>query len=227
MNIGKEGSVTIEAAIILPLVTVFLISIVLGIYALGVRVALTRLVSDVVSCISCEATMYNLRLNDSSDQAVVNMAMDRCWKEGILNKENIEIRNMKIPANGQGDSVMVSVVYNLGLGGVLGKLIANPKVEFVQKPWIDLRVNIKDIQKLLLSHVYDWANSLGSIENKPQGESVVYVTNTGNKYHKAWCNCLRYSSVELKFMDALSRGYTPCEFCVLMTAEIIGYPLQK
>ena len=227
MNIGKEGSVTIEAAIILPLVTVFLISIVLGIYALGVRVALTRLVSDVVNCISCEATMYNLRLNDSSDQAVVNMAMDRCWKEGILNKENIEIRNMKIPANGQGDSVMVSAVYNLGLGGVLGKLIANPKVEFVQKPWIDPRVNIKDIQKLLLSHVYDWANSLSSIENKPQGESVVYVTNTGNKYHKAWCNCLRYSSVELRFMDALSRGYTPCEFCVLMTAEIIGYPLQK
>lgn len=227
MNIDKRGSITIEAALVLPLAVVFLVGIALGIYSMGTKIALTKLCSDVVNLMATEATVHNLRLTNGSDQGIVWNAVDRCWKQGILDKERILIINCDIPYNGDNGDIVLALSYDLRIGGVFESLLQNPVVDMSQKSWIDPRVDIQGVKKLLLGHIFEWSTSNEGIENKPLEDSIVYVTKTGKKYHKGWCNCLRYSSIEMEFQEAIAKGYTPCEFCVLMTAEIIGYPLEK
>ncbi|MBQ6402159.1 MAG: hypothetical protein IJI20_07745 [Firmicutes bacterium] len=45
------------------------------------------------------------------------------------------------------------------------------------------------------------------------GEHMVYVTNSGEKYHSPFCRYLRYSSREMTIQEAESRGYEPCSRC--------------
>ncbi|MGN0482110.1 MAG: hypothetical protein ACI4HI_01020 [Lachnospiraceae bacterium] len=41
----------------------------------------------------------------------------------------------------------------------------------------------------------------------------VYVTNTGEKYHRAGCSYLRQSQIPISKDDAIAQGYTPCSRC--------------
>jgi hypothetical protein len=41
----------------------------------------------------------------------------------------------------------------------------------------------------------------------------VYVTRTGEKYHRSSCHYLKYSSVEIELRDAKKKGYTRCSVC--------------
>ncbi len=52
-------------------------------------------------------------------------------------------------------------------------------------------------------------NQLG----EPQGETTVYVTQTGKKYHKEGCSSLSESKKPIKLQDAKAEGYTPCSKC--------------
>jgi hypothetical protein len=52
-----------------------------------------------------------------------------------------------------------------------------------------------------------------TIPVKDIGEIKVYVTNTGNKYHKNGCFYLRKSKIETNLYDAIKNGYTPCSKC--------------
>lgn len=42
---------------------------------------------------------------------------------------------------------------------------------------------------------------------------VVYVTNTGSKYHRDGCSYLKKSKNEITLSDALKKGYEPCSKC--------------
>ena len=42
---------------------------------------------------------------------------------------------------------------------------------------------------------------------------VVYVTQTGKKYHRKGCAHLRKSSIPMRLSEAKRRGYTPCSHC--------------
>ncbi len=42
---------------------------------------------------------------------------------------------------------------------------------------------------------------------------VVYITNTGTKYHADGCQHLRQSKIKIAKADAISRGYTACSVC--------------
>lgn len=44
-------------------------------------------------------------------------------------------------------------------------------------------------------------------------DEVVYITETGEKYHKAGCSSLKNSSMELTLSEAKERGYAPCGKC--------------
>jgi micrococcal nuclease len=46
-----------------------------------------------------------------------------------------------------------------------------------------------------------------------QGETAVYVTKTGNKYHTASCSSLKNSRRELSLAGAVAEGYEPCSRC--------------
>lgn len=43
--------------------------------------------------------------------------------------------------------------------------------------------------------------------------AIVYVTNTGKKYHKPNCSYLKKSKIQMNLSEAQSQGYTPCSKC--------------
>ncbi|MDR0624714.1 MAG: thermonuclease family protein [Treponema sp.] len=45
------------------------------------------------------------------------------------------------------------------------------------------------------------------------GETAVYVTNSGEKYHRENCRSLRRSKITLSLEDAVRSGYGPCSIC--------------
>jgi micrococcal nuclease len=45
------------------------------------------------------------------------------------------------------------------------------------------------------------------------GETTVYVTNSGEKYHRDNCRSLRRSKIALPLADAVKSGYEPCSIC--------------
>ena len=47
----------------------------------------------------------------------------------------------------------------------------------------------------------------------------VYITKTGEKYHRKDCRYLRYSSIEIELKEAKKTGYTPCSVCRPVTKE--------
>lgn len=45
------------------------------------------------------------------------------------------------------------------------------------------------------------------------GDEVVYITNSGSRYHTATCRWVSDSCIEISLETAISRGYTPCGTC--------------
>lgn len=48
---------------------------------------------------------------------------------------------------------------------------------------------------------------------EPQTSVTVYITNTGEKYHRWGCQYLWNSSIPVSLQSALASGYTPCSRC--------------
>jgi hypothetical protein len=42
---------------------------------------------------------------------------------------------------------------------------------------------------------------------------IVYITKTGEKYHRENCQYLRQSKIEISLDDAIKNGYDPCSVC--------------
>jgi hypothetical protein len=55
-----------------------------------------------------------------------------------------------------------------------------------------------------------------------QKHVTVYVTNTGKRYHRAYCRYLRFSSRPIELRDATAAGYTPCHVCTPPVLEVRG-----
>lgn len=214
-----------------PIVLIVIVSVTLSVFGITVSIALTNLTADVTNTLAARSTLYNMRGTNSTDRSIVEATVDECLGGTVLERDRIVVKRVVLPYAGSGETIELSLEYDLGLNGFMGGLLNNPVCFALQRAWIDQRISVEDILAKLGSHAYRWAMSTGYpgvlSENSPDRESIVCVTDTGNKYHRSWCNCLRYSCQEITFGEAIKKGYTPCEFCVLMTAEIIGYPLQK
>ena len=52
-----------------------------------------------------------------------------------------------------------------------------------------------------------------STSKKQTKSSTVYITRTGEKYHRSSCSCLRRSKIAISLKNAKSRGYTACKRC--------------
>lgn len=53
----------------------------------------------------------------------------------------------------------------------------------------------------------------------PQEPKVVYITQSGSRYHVKKCRYLAKSSLEVTIGEAQERGYTPCSFCLSAPAD--------
>ncbi len=49
--------------------------------------------------------------------------------------------------------------------------------------------------------------------NAASGDTIVYVTKTGKKYHNAGCSSLSKSKIEKTLQSAVDNGYEPCKKC--------------
>jgi hypothetical protein len=49
-------------------------------------------------------------------------------------------------------------------------------------------------------------------QTEPQ-ECIVYVTQSGNRYHVDDCRLVRYSKIPMSKAGAEARGYVPCRVC--------------
>lgn len=47
----------------------------------------------------------------------------------------------------------------------------------------------------------------------PNADITVYITRTGEKYHRLGCRYLSKSCIPISLPDAKARGYTPCKVC--------------
>ena len=47
----------------------------------------------------------------------------------------------------------------------------------------------------------------------PKQTQIVYVTDTGSKYHRYGCRYLKDSCIPMSLSDAKANGYTPCSVC--------------
>jgi methylphosphotriester-DNA--protein-cysteine methyltransferase len=45
------------------------------------------------------------------------------------------------------------------------------------------------------------------------GDIIVYITNTGKKYHTERCASVRNSKIAVSLGEAISRGYEHCKRC--------------
>lgn len=57
------------------------------------------------------------------------------------------------------------------------------------------------------------APSYAPSRSVPDESEIVYVTNTGKKYHRDGCGYLSQSKIAISLDDAKARGYTPCSRC--------------
>jgi hypothetical protein len=48
---------------------------------------------------------------------------------------------------------------------------------------------------------------------EPLYDPVVYITNTGEKYHQYHCQYLLQSKIAIKLSEAVRMGYEPCSVC--------------
>lgn len=59
------------------------------------------------------------------------------------------------------------------------------------------------------------STSSGVVKTTTQNtnSAIVYVTNTGKKYHKSSCSYLKKSKIQMNLSEAQSEGYTACSRC--------------
>lgn len=63
-------------------------------------------------------------------------------------------------------------------------------------------------------------------QTSPAQESnsvIVYVTKTGEKYHRGGCRYLSKSKIQISLKDAKARGYDPCSVCKPQTSRDMIY----
>ena len=54
---------------------------------------------------------------------------------------------------------------------------------------------------------------VSSCTQQSEGDTRVYVTKSGSKYHTGECEHLGKSKVPIKLSDAIVEGYMPCQKC--------------
>ena len=91
------------------------------------------------------------------------------------------------------------------------------KYNDVSRELASLERQIQD-QEVLDAQVDQFENYVSNSSNpaptpEPQTSVTVYITNTGEKYHRWGCQYLWNSSIAVTLDYALASGYTPCSRC--------------
>jgi hypothetical protein len=66
----------------------------------------------------------------------------------------------------------------------------------------------------ILNNTTQAAGPAPALVAEPQRKDyTVYITRTGERYHRGSCHHLRRSKIAIKKSEAIAQGYTPCKVC--------------
>ena len=51
------------------------------------------------------------------------------------------------------------------------------------------------------------------LDSLASGNTIVFITRTGSKYHRDGCGSLSRSQIEITLKEAVEQGYGPCKRC--------------
>ena len=57
------------------------------------------------------------------------------------------------------------------------------------------------------------SSELSPSATQQENDPIVYITKTGEKYHRGSCGCLRHSRISIRLSEAKRKGYTACLKC--------------
>jgi uncharacterized protein YcfL len=63
------------------------------------------------------------------------------------------------------------------------------------------------------SEISNSATKKTTVNPTTNTDETVYITNSGNKYHKEGCKSLQKSKKAIKKSEAIKEGYEPCHIC--------------
>ena len=69
------------------------------------------------------------------------------------------------------------------------------------------------IAALWLAAILDGVGPVWGQEGETPKEEAVYITRTGERYHREFCRYLEHSKIETSLKAALASGFTPCKVC--------------
>ena len=77
-----------------------------------------------------------------------------------------------------------------------------------------LRYNSEVIKEQMSAKgILDSSMTSSALQQNYNINTIVYVTNTGSKYHRSTCSYLRQSKIAIDKTKAIKQGYTPCSRC--------------
>lgn len=88
--------------------------------------------------------------------------------------------------------------------------------------FIVIRIRLADSKKTVIARVvvilaavviYSVAIMINLQPIQANGNEVVYITQTGSKYHSSECRHLRQSSIKVSLEQAINNGYGDCSHC--------------
>jgi len=69
------------------------------------------------------------------------------------------------------------------------------------------------IAVLLLLMAFLLVCSSPTTDDSTDDSTIVYITNTGTKYHNNGCQYLSESKIAISLKEACAKGYAPCSVC--------------
>ncbi len=143
-----------------------------------------------------------------------------------INKEAYSYDQQPQPPPEEEEYTQEETALNAG-HDIQGKFVGSVNSDKYHYPECHHARNIFDRNKIWFSSVAE-ASSAGYIpckackppgfisqpEPQPVPEaSIVYITRTGERYHRGDCHHLRQSKIPINLNDAINQGYTPCRNC--------------
>lgn len=81
----------------------------------------------------------------------------------------------------------------------------------------NVKIILLGVIALIIAAVASWYITLFVLydvgNHYPNGDTIVRITSTGEKYHFSSCQYLHSSSIKISLEDAYERGYNPCSKC--------------
>lgn len=234
---NQKGSLTVEAALLLPLLLVFFFTILVTVQAVTIQINLDQIASETAKIVAASAYPLNLAVPMGEDlsgdfQSFLEMSQETTGIERLY-------RGLSV---GKTQEQVISSITNIFIKGTplaRDKLVLS-YIKLPQPLWMEVNGGADVVieveyplgialpfisQEIILRHRaiekawlaggngnYTDSTEIGIFE-KAQNHVVVFITRTGEKYHTSRCRYLRQSKISKELRDALKSGYEPCKIC--------------